>query len=51
VGTGQQAVVSAQVKVPAVIGGYVIKWDLVQEGITWFSGQGVPMDLTTVVVQ
>jgi hypothetical protein len=51
VGTGQSVTLNAKVVLPAVPGGYVIKWDLVQEGITWFSGQGVPMDTTILVVQ
>ncbi|MBM4421445.1 MAG: hypothetical protein FJ034_07700 [Chloroflexi bacterium] len=27
---------------PATFGAYILRLDLVQEGITWFSGQGVP---------
>jgi SpoIID/LytB domain protein len=32
-----QAVVPIRVSVPASVGDYVIKWDLVQEGVAWFS--------------
>lgn len=49
--TGQQTVVIAQVTAPPAAGAYLIKWDLVQEGITWFSSQGVPMDGTTLLAQ
>jgi hypothetical protein len=51
VGRDQTVLLNAQVKLPSVPSGYVIRWDLVQEGITWFSTQGVPMDATAVVVQ
>jgi hypothetical protein len=50
VGTGQTVVVNALVKLPAVPGPYVLKWDLVQEGITWISDQGVQMGSATLLV-
>ncbi len=49
---GQSATLSAAVKLPATPGGYDIRFDLVQEGVTWFSGQGVPMSgAATVTAQ
>ena len=50
VATGQQAMLNATIRLPATPGAYTIKWDLVQEGITWFSGQGVTMDQTALLV-
>jgi hypothetical protein len=50
IGTGQTAVVNALVRLPAVAGPYTVRWDLVQEGITWISDQGVPMGSATLVV-
>ena len=49
---GQSATVSASVRLPASPGAYGIRFDLVQEGVTWFSGQGVPMSpLVTFTAQ
>jgi len=33
---------SSDLLVPSVPGNYTLVWDLVQEGVTWFSVQGVP---------
>jgi hypothetical protein len=41
VAPGQSAVVSVPVTSPEKLGGYVLRVDLVQEGVAWFSGQGV----------
>lgn len=41
VGPGQAAVVTANVASPPSVGPYILRFDLVQEGVTWFSGQGV----------
>lgn len=38
---GQSAVLQLPVNTPPTVGTYVLRLDLVQEGITWFSGQGV----------
>lgn len=38
---GQRAEVQALLTAPRVPGNFTLKWDLVQEGITWFAGQGV----------
>jgi hypothetical protein len=42
--------VLAQVVLPADPGRYVIVWDMVQEGVTWFSNQGTPFAFTHVEV-
>ncbi len=36
-----QATVPIRVAVPASTGDYIIRWDLVQEGVSWFSGIGI----------
>ncbi|MSQ37596.1 MAG: hypothetical protein EXR61_04705 [Chloroflexi bacterium] len=38
---GTAAIVNATVVAPTVAGTYGLRFDLVQEGVTWFSGQGV----------
>ena len=40
--------VAAQVAVPAAAGTYTLKWDIVREGYSWFSSQGVQMPEGTV---
>ncbi len=50
-GAGQTAVVNALVRMPPTAGTYTIRFDMVQEGITWFSGQGVPTPATALVVR
>lgn len=40
VAPGQVVTLSAQVRVPDKPGTYILKWDLVQEGVTWFSWKG-----------
>ncbi|MDP9245986.1 MAG: S8 family serine peptidase, partial [Chloroflexota bacterium] len=39
---GQTAVVTMNVTSPAKTGSYTLRLDLVQEGVAWFSSQGVP---------
>jgi hypothetical protein len=39
---GQSVQLQANLAFPAAAGVYVLKWDLVHEGISWFSGKGVP---------
>jgi len=42
VGTQQKLPVQATVKAPSTPGSYTLKWDMVREGVTWFSSKGVP---------
>ena len=51
VSPGQSATVSAGIVAPTARGSYTVRLDLVQEGVTWFSDQGVPTAPITVVVQ
>ena len=50
VAAGDSVVVQAAVRVPATAGAFTIRWDLVQEGITWFSGQGSSPGATPLIV-
>ena len=43
-------VLSATVKAPPSAGTWEIRWDMVLEGVTWFSTQGVPTGNRTVTV-
>jgi len=47
----QGASVLLQVVLPATAGTYELRVDLVQEGITWFSGQGIAPATVTLSVQ
>ena len=51
VSPGQAVSVNVNVKTPAATGTYLVRFDLVQEGIAWFSGQAVPMGSATLQVQ
>ena len=47
---GQSAIVSVPVTSPEQLGSYLLRIDLVQEGVAWFSGQGVaPRDFAIKV--
>jgi hypothetical protein len=48
---GSSLPVAAVVKVPLTPGTYTITFDLVQEGVTWFSSQGVAGGTATLQVQ
>ena len=48
---GQSAVVQVPVMMPSALGTYVIAWDLVQEGVAWFSSLGVPQLQEQISVQ
>jgi hypothetical protein len=39
---GGQVTLAANVRGPAWPGSYTIKWDMVQESVSWFSNRGVP---------
>src|SRR5438132_12642 len=47
----QIAAINAQILVPATPGTYKLRFDVVQEGVAWFSGQGVPMGSVTLQAQ
>lgn len=40
---GDSTTVLASVKAPPKAGSYTIQWDMIQEGVTWFKDQAVPM--------
>jgi hypothetical protein len=50
-GPGQSTTIQAQVLAPIPQGTYTVSFDMVQEGVTWFSGKGVPQATTTLTVQ
>jgi uncharacterized membrane protein len=47
---GQTATVKAQIADPAVAGTYTLKFDVVQEGVAWFSDKGIATADRTVQV-
>jgi hypothetical protein len=51
VAPGQSVTLNAVVRVPAVSGTYMIRFDMVQEGVAWFSSKGVPMGSVTLQIQ
>ena len=51
VASGQAVTLNVIVKMPAGPGTYLLRFDVVQEGVAWFSGQGVPMGSATLQVQ
>jgi hypothetical protein len=48
---GGQVTLQAQVLAPARSGDYVLRWDMVQEGVLWFSTMGAPMGRLAVTVR
>src|SRR5439155_1026560 len=50
VAPGTAQTLQAKVQVPVAPGTYTLRWDLVQEGVSWFSGQGVKMSAGSVTV-
>jgi hypothetical protein len=48
---GQLTQLQADLAFPSAAGTYLLRWDLVQEGVSWFSGKGVRMPEQTVSVQ
>ena len=48
---GTSAVVQVPVALPSSTGSYLIAWDLVQEGVAWFSQLGVPRLQEAISVQ
>jgi N-acetylmuramoyl-L-alanine amidase-like protein len=51
VAPNETVTVNLIVKVPAAVGTYLLRLDVVQEGVAWFSGQGVPMGSATLQAQ
>ena len=51
VAPGASITVNASVTTPATPGAFALKFDLVQEGVSWFSGQGVPAESISLTVQ
>jgi N-acetyl-anhydromuramyl-L-alanine amidase AmpD/predicted nucleic acid-binding Zn-ribbon protein len=50
VAPNEQVQISAQVVAPGTAGAYVLEWDLVEEGKTWFAGQdSTPLSLKVAV--
>ena len=43
VAPGATVSLTAKVTAPATTGATVLQWDMVQEGVAWFSDRGVPM--------
>jgi len=50
VAPGASQTVQASISFPTTAGTYILKWDLVQEGVAWFSGKNVPTFDQTVSV-
>ena len=48
---GSSITVNAIVRTPTVAGAYTVAFDLVQEGVTWFSTQKVPTGSSTLQAQ
>ena len=42
---------NANLRAPSNPGTYILKWDMLQEGVTWFRNKGVPTGDQTVVVK
>jgi hypothetical protein len=49
--TGASVTVSAIVKVPTVVGAYTVGFDLVQEGVAWFSTRNASTGSSTLQAQ
>jgi hypothetical protein len=49
--SGSTVTVMAIVRTPNVAGAYTVAFDLVHEGVTWFSGRNVPTGSTTLQAQ
>lgn len=50
VAPGQEIVVAATVRAPQIEGAYLLAWDLVQDGVGWFSGHFVPVRQDPIAV-
>lgn len=50
VAPGATVTIDAVLELPDLPGGYVVRWDLVFEGVAWFSDRGVPAEALGAVV-
>ena len=50
VAPGGSIALQASVMAPPTAGAYTLKWDMVREGVTWFSGQGVTPKSISITV-
>ena len=50
IGAGETATVKAQIADPVMPGTYTLKFDVVQEGVAWFSDKGIAAASRTVIV-
>ena len=51
VAPGASVTLNATVTLPGTAGSFALKFDLVQEGVSWFSGQGVPAESISLTIQ
>jgi hypothetical protein len=51
VATNGSVALQATVQAPTTAGTYTLKWDMIQQNVTWFSWQGVATGNQTVTVQ
>jgi hypothetical protein len=47
----QAVMLRAKVKAPSNAGTYTLRWDMLQQGVTWFSQKGVATRDQTVAVK
>ncbi|MEO8358498.1 MAG: O-antigen ligase family protein [Vicinamibacteria bacterium] len=47
---GESVTIQASLRAPVNSGDYLVMWDLVHEGTTWFSGQGVKPGVVRLIV-
>ena len=50
VAPGGSITLQATVAAPAAAGAYTLQWDMIREGVTWFSQQGVVTGSVTINV-
>ncbi len=48
---GETVQMMGSLQAPSAPGTYILKWDMVQEGVAWFSDKGVPTHDVTVTVK
>src|SRR3989442_1025480 len=48
---GEVRAVSVQVAAPATVGAYTLRYDMVREGVAWFSSKGMQLPSRSVAVQ